>query len=395
MEAVPSDGFLTRFTIESDYGVFEATSPALALTRIREIAALAELEKFESEDLAKDGFKHSAERLKESFQHLADDPEGTLKGVPKGVGRFFNRVGRAAKTGYQTIQDRRAEPDIPTAVLPGPGSRLPGPPLTGPEPAANQAGSAEVAAKLAGRTAADIFGYSEQRREIAKRLEVDPYTDNPVLAKRLDEVAWTAFSGGLGVTVLKALMPATNLITVTSSASNWVWETTPGDLRVYNEQTLLGLGASSDDVDRLLRHPFFTTSLRTRLVKAMDAMSGVADRAAVMPLALSVTSTGQARFVVESAEMLARIHAAERRLDRLFVDGTLIAQSEGMLVVPAPVDALSWNTELHGFAERVGDQSGERRIYLRGGATPRAREQLATLGWTLVAWPDAADGTPR
>jgi hypothetical protein len=297
-------------------------------------------------------------------------------------------VGRAAKTGYQTIQDRTAEPDQPTAVLPGPGSLLPGAPLNETQPAGDQPGSAEVAAKLAGRTAADIFGYSEQRREIAKRVNVDPYTDNPVLAKRLDEVAWAAFSGGLGVTVLKALAPATNLVTVTSSASNWVWETTPADLRVYNEQTLLGLGALPEDVDRLLRHPFFTTSLRTRLVKALDAMSEVAERAAVMPLALSVTSTGQARFVVESAEMLARIHADERRLERLFLDGTLIARSGDALVVPAPVDALSWNAQLHGFAKRVAGESNERRMYIRGGATPLAQEQLAALGWNLVAWPD-------
>jgi hypothetical protein len=311
------------------------------------------------------------------------------------MGRFFNRVGRAAKTGYQSIQDRRAEPDEPTAVLPGPGSRVPGAPLAGSQPAADQPGGGEIAAKLAGRTAADIFGYSEQRREIAKRLDVDPYTDNPVLAKRLDDVAWSAFSGGLGVTALKALVPAGNLVTVTSSASNWVWETNPGDLRVYNEQTLLGLGASSNDVDRLLRHPFFTTSLRTRLVKALDAMSGVTDRAAVMPLALSVTSTGQARFVVESAEMLARIHATARRLELLFLDGTLIARSGDTLVVPAPVDAMSWNTQLHGFAERVAGQGGENRMYIRGGATPLAREQLEALGWTLVAWPDSANATLR
>jgi len=395
VDAVPSDGLLTRFTIETDFGTFEAASPALALTRIREIAALAELEKLETEDLAKDGFEHSANRLKESFQNLAEDPEGSLKGIPEGVSRFFNRVGRAAKTGYQTIEDRRAEPDEPTAVLPGPGSRLPGAPLTGSQSAAKQPGGAEVAAKLAGRTAADIFGYSEQRREIAKRLDVDPYTDNPVLTKRLDEVAWAAFSGGLGVTALKALAPASNLVTVTSSASNWVWETKPGDLRVYNEQTLLGLGASSVDVDRLLRHPFFTTSLRTRLVKALDAMPGVADRAAVMPLALSVTSTGQARFVVESAEMLARIHAAERRLERLFIDGTLIAQSGETLVVPAPVDAMSWNTQLQGFGQRVAVQSDERRMYIRGGATPLAQEQLAAIGWTLVAWPDPAHAPLR
>jgi hypothetical protein len=394
-DAVPSDGFLTRFTIESDFGAFEATSPALALTRIREIAALAELAKFETEDLAKDGFGHSAERLRGSFQHLAEDPEGTLKGIPDGVGRFFKRVGRAAKTGYQTVQDRRAAPDEPTAVLPGPGSRLPGGPLTGSETASEQPTGAEVAAKLAGRTTADIFGYSEQRREIAKRLDVDPYTDNAVLAERLDEVAWAAFSGGLGVTALKALVPAGNLVTVTSSASNWVWETSPGDLRVYNEQTLLGLGAPQEDVDRLLRHPFFTTSLRTRLARALDAMPKVADRAVVMPLALSVTSSGQARFVVESAEMLAQIHTAERRLDRLVLDGTLFARSGESLVVPAPVDAMSWNAQLHGFAQRVAGQSGERRMYVRGGVSPLAREQLAALGWTLAAWPAPAPAGPR
>jgi hypothetical protein len=39
-----------------------------------------------------------------------------------------------------------------------------------------------------------------------------------------------------------------------------------------------------------------------------------------------VTSTGQTRIVVESAEMPARIHAVRHRFVRLFVDGILIAQ---------------------------------------------------------------------
>jgi hypothetical protein len=34
-------------------------------------------------------------------------------------------------------------------------------------------------------------------------LDVDPYPEKPMLAKRLDEMARAAFSGGLGVTVLK------------------------------------------------------------------------------------------------------------------------------------------------------------------------------------------------
>ncbi len=395
VEAVPSDGFLTRFTIESDFGTFEAASPALALTRIQEIGALAELEKLETEDLAKDGFE-----IPQAPERQLPAPGGRSRGYPE-------RGTEGRRPILQPFGARRQDrlPDHPGPQggagrahrgPPGPGSRLPGAPLAGAtQHAGDQPSSAAVAAKLAGRTAADIFGYSEQRREIAKRLNVDPYTDNPVLAKRLDEVAWAAFSGGLGVTAIKALVPASNLVTVTSSASNWVWETTPGDLRVYNEQTLLGLGAAPDDVDRLLRHPFFTTSLRTRLVKALDAMSGVADRAAVMPLALSVTSTQQARFVVESSEMLARVHAAERPLERLSLDGTLIAQRGDTLVVPAPVDAMSWNADLNGFAERMVGQGRERRMYVRGGATPLAQEQLAALGWTLVAWPDPADAAQQ
>jgi hypothetical protein len=37
------------------------------------------------------------------------------------------------------------------------------------------------------------------------------------------------------VTALKAQAPASNLVTVTSSACNWVWEIASGYLYVYNE----------------------------------------------------------------------------------------------------------------------------------------------------------------
>jgi hypothetical protein len=73
----------------------------------------------------------------------------------------------------------------------------------------------------------------------------------------------------------------------------------------------------------------------------------------------------------------------------------MIRSSKDTLVVPAPMDAMSWNADIHGFAERVGDQGGERRIYVRGGATALDQEQLAALGWTLVAWPDRAQTSPR
>jgi hypothetical protein len=42
-----------------------------------------------------------------------------------------------------------------------------------------------------------------------------------------------------------------------------------------------------------------------------------------------------------------------RRTVKLGLDGTLIARSGDALVAPAPVDAISWNAQLHGFAKRV------------------------------------------
>ena len=385
-DRVPTDGFLMRFKIHSSFGSFDAASPQMVEIRIAEIRALRELEEFDTNDLAADGFRHSAKEFGDNLGHLIAEPEETLKGIPEGVGRFFKRTVRAAKTGVQTLQDRNAGADEGTgAVIEGPGARLPGA-AVGPDAPRSEVGTTEASAYLAGKTAADIFGYSEQRREIAKRLKVNPYTENNVLAKRLDDVAWAAFSGGLGVAALKALAPASTLVTLAGSASNWVWDTPPGDLRVFNEQVLLGLGADQDSVDRFLRHPWYTLTLRTRLVKALDAMPEVAGRDRVMPLVLSVTTFDQARFVVESAEMLADLHKSVSPLDRLDVSGTLVGWAAANVIVPAPADALSWTTELHSFALLPELEVADRTIYLRGGATETAHSSLAQMGWSLRAW---------
>jgi hypothetical protein len=48
-------------------------------------------------------------------------------------------------------------------------------------------------ATTAGQATRNVFGYEQERRELAKKLHVDLYTTNPVFAKQLDEFALTAF----------------------------------------------------------------------------------------------------------------------------------------------------------------------------------------------------------
>ena len=108
---------------------------------------------------------------------------------------------------------------------------------------------------------------------IAKEVQVDPYSTNPVLTKKLDEIANAAFVGGLGISVFKAVVPAALVLSTSALLNDWVSDTTPGALKVQNEAALKAMKVSQDLVDQLLRQPHFTLTYQTRLVKALERLS--------------------------------------------------------------------------------------------------------------------------
>jgi len=245
-------------------------------------------------------------------------------------------------------------------------------------------------AAMAGNTAVNILGYDDQRREIAKQLKVDPYTTNKVLADKLDEVAWAAFAGGLGITALKMAAPASTLVSMSAQASAWVWDTPPGDLKVYIEETLSGMGVSQEHVDLFLRQRWYTLTLRTRFAKALERIDGAEGQADLMELALTVESEDQARFVIEALEMLATYHEKTAPIQAIEVRGTVIGRTKaGAIVLPAPVDYAAWTERLDRFTSRDDLAAEQRTLLLRGSLTPMAREKLDRLGWQL---PDGVSG---
>jgi hypothetical protein len=234
--------------------------------------------------------------------------------------------------------------------------------------------------------ARDAFGYDDRRRELAKQVGVDPYTTNPVLAKQLDDIAWAAFAGGLGITALKSAVPASMILSTSTMLTDWVYDTPPGDLKVRNEQALLAMGVSQEAVDHLLRHRWYTLTLQSGLVRGLERLGGVAGRADVMPLALSVASEQQARFVVGAVEMLARYHEKVAPLAGVQVLGTVVARTKaGALIVPGPVDLLAWTPTIDRFVRRPDLEAPTRVLWLSGQATPRARRELEQRGWTVEA----------
>lgn len=382
-EEVLTDGFLMAFTIRSDFGIFVARSPEILEQRLVEIGALEQLEKVSKSDAFVSGLKDSAKQLGQQVADLVTEPVETVKGIPAGVGSFFDRVSRGAKTGYQKLGDIREKENQTTPPPQGMGAKLPGKSSNETEK-----GSAitveEASLRMTGQVTANALGYDEQRRRIAKEVRVDPYSTNPVITKKLDEITNAAFAGGLGISVFKAVVPASLVISTTTLLSDWVWDTAPGTLKVQNERSLKAMGVSPENIDQLLRQPYFTLTLLTRLVKALDKLSITAGRPLILPVAVTVESFDQARFVVEATEMLAQYHETVEPLKILEEKFPFAARTQtGTLVVAGPVDCLSWTEQIQRFASRPDLQVTERVLLLRGEATALATTELTRMSWQV------------
>ncbi len=110
----------------------------------------------------------------------------------------------------------------------------------------------------------DVLGYEQERRELAHKLHVDPYTTNPVLVPLLDKIATAAFRAHLAVNVaISAAVPGSMAITGTTMVSNWVWDTPRADLIVRNQNKLKELGVPDQTIRAFINNARFPLSVQT------------------------------------------------------------------------------------------------------------------------------------
>jgi hypothetical protein len=191
---VVSYGYMHRYTVDSDFGVFEVTGDFALRKLIREIHAIAALREVKKSQAYLDGVKKAASQPVEFGVNLITDPVDTISGVPKGVARLFGNV----KTGLSTKA--------------GPGE----------DSKAEQA-----------------LAVSSNKRALASRLGVDVYSSNSVLQKELNSLAWATALGSLTVSAALAPVggPAVAAVSITRTAqqvSDVVNEYPPSRLREMN-----------------------------------------------------------------------------------------------------------------------------------------------------------------
>jgi hypothetical protein len=355
-DQVPVQGLLGRFTLQSDFGKFDAAGIEMLRIREAEVAALATLEQTSKTDEFLKAAGTAAARPVKAGAHMIMNPVETVKGVPTGVSRFYDRL----KTGTQYVTAGTSDASK------------------------SDAEKAEDVSKRVGSVTIDVLGWEEERRALAKRLGVDPYTTNTVLSEKLSDYAWVTFSGRVGLNaVVSVVMPMSMIMTATSVTNDMVWDLKPADVIKADREKLKALGATDAAIDALTKNPWYSVTTLTWLTNGLAALEGVVGRADVVEFAAGARTEAEARFIAAAVNMLTAVHTTTP-LATVSPHGTVVGRTQGGAVfVPAPVDYIAWTEGVATFARRADLQARERTLVTTGRRSPRAAKELTSQGWNV------------
>jgi len=345
----PVVGYMGQFTLRASAGTFNANGTEMLAIRVGELAAIAQLSQMSQTGVFADALAASAAKTGAAIGQAVLNPVQTIVGIPDGIGRFFQS---AATT-------------ISRAT----------------EPAANSNSS-----QSAGSEAADLIGVNRAKRRIAKQVGADPYTTNPVLAKQLDDLARAATAGGVSLDVALAAATAgvATAISATATVSNLVWDKSPEDIRSINEGKLAAMGVGADTVRAFVTNRWLTPPLSVPFVEHLGQIPAKG-RIAMVALASTVASEGEARFVLNAVSMARQISTERDPVVALDLVGRILVvrTHAGRTLVPAPVDYVVWTEPVKAFAQRKMAKGSGRDILVTGIASARAREGLQATGWAV------------
>ena len=244
-----------------------------------------------------------------------------LAGMPASVGRFFDRV----KLGGESIAQAASAPDK-----------------------GGMERTADVGERI-GAVTINALGYEEERRHLARKRNVDPYTTNPILSKKLTDVAWVTFSAREAVNLTTAVvMPYSMVMSTVSLTNNLIWDMKPADLVALNQKKATDMGAGDEAASALIANKNYSTSALTALRTALPhpgtgrrgGAGGHGSERGPGPLPHGFRPDAGApsyEWVTPLATMMAR--------------GTMVGKTAtGGLVVGAPVDYVVWTENVANFA---------------------------------------------
>ena len=353
---VRSDGLLRLYILTTPYGEVGVHGDQMLHMRLNELAALSELEKISgSETFSKALVDAGLSPLKYTGR-LITDPLRTVGDTLDGVKSLFGSIGSSMANAGKTQDD----------------------PFAG------------------------MLGVTTQKRQLAVKFGVDPYTDFEPLSAKLARLSEAAAMGGLTVSGALFFVPgAAGIVVSNLSTANRL-----GDIKIdvlardyttsqildLNRQRLLAMGVDKSVSDTLLANRNYTPVDMAAMVGAIDGMGAVADRDVFFAAAAHMQTRATAYFMRRHAELLAGAQARAGAFSRFVLLGgyPFNVTREGRFVGLMPIDALSWTQST---AAAIGQSAADAKrlapgarteLRITGTATGLARQRLKALGWAVT-----------
>ncbi|MEZ5460711.1 hypothetical protein [Dokdonella sp.] len=387
-------GYMAQFTLDTPQGPVRAESVEILADRVAEMPALETLDAMTHSQAFIDAASDSVTRTGAGIGQVLMHPIKTLAGIPRGVARYFgkrfDKLGRQA----QSLSDHAAK-ELGNAGDPYPRA-------DGPMTETRDIDRAEAATQLAdtdygwvGDAGSEIarelkrqIKYSQVRRELAERLGIDPYTSNPYLRERLDQLAWAGSGGRYAAGAALASVGGVGAVVLDkgSQLNELVWKLDGPQLREFNAERLERYCRDNLLMRQFLRRGTFTPTLQTALVDQLAALQPANGCDAMLELGMTAQSELEARYLVNSLQLVSARLGRRAHGGSLLVVGAGLAYDteDGERVLPLPVDYLAWTSEVEAFIDRPEFRHREKTILISGQSTMRSQRELTSRGWNLV-----------
>jgi hypothetical protein len=373
-------GPLAQFEIDTPFGELEAPSVDLLAVRVEELTALEKIAAISKGEMYLKAARAAGSRTARAIGTVVRNPVETARGLPEGIKRLFTRKVDSAKRQARDLGDRATDAarDRPDYA---------GQPLQAQRAEDEKTSDANQTGERAGRAARgfalDYIGYDKARRNAAKLLAIDPYTSNPILNQKLDDLAWASLAGDFSFgKALGALTGgATEVISRTVQINEVVWERSPEEVREYNAEKLKALKLDGPQARKFLRNSTFNPTLQTALVKALEDLGPLLGRTDVLDFAGSIENELEARFVLHALYMLeakaragTRLYALKPRANALLADTW-----DGHVLLPMPVDYLTDQPEVRDWLRGTLQAPAGTRVLVSGFIAPSGESMLKAL----------------
>ena len=351
-DPVVADGYMYRFSVTSTYGPFDVTGTGALRKLEQEIWAIGQLKNITRSEAFTKALVTQAGKPLVFAKDVVTKPVDTLTGIPKGVGRLFGNIATSVTTTRKPSQESRTKEAL-------------------------QVGSF--------------------KRDYAARFGVDPYSSNAVLQEELDKIGNAAAFGMW--TTSAAMMPisgpAGSVITATSlgkSFNNILATEPPSRIRNINEEKLKQMGIPDELVQRYLDQPVYTPRQNLLLVDALSRLGSATGRDAYLNAALVAADEVEANFFVNMAQILRGYHETQGPITGITMVGALtVAQTKaGSAMIPFALDYGVWTANADKLSQNMKATykapgfNGKFEIWVTGGASPTAKQELQARGFTVV-----------